>query len=153
MLMDHQWHHVAGTYDGKRMTVYLDGLVIGSQARSGRIFSGGSAAAFIGSSGGTGEYFQGGIDDLRVFKVGLPAGAIARLYEEGLSAVLGEVSDYRQRAEAMYEERESFAQTMAATRRNLIRETPPEPCVRFVQSKLATRFPDAYAEFLEITGS
>ncbi|MGE5295888.1 MAG: LamG domain-containing protein, partial [Solirubrobacterales bacterium] len=85
-LMDRQWHHVAGTYDGRRMVVYLDGLIIGMQKRSGRILSGGPADAFIGSSGGSGEYFQGGIDDLQIFAAALNADEIAQVYEEGLSA-------------------------------------------------------------------
>lgn len=153
LLMDRQWHHVAGTYDGQRMKVYLDGLPIGSQRRSGRIVSGGAADAFIGSSGGTGEYFQGAMDDLRIFKVALTAEAIAGRYEEGLSAMLAEVGTHRQQAEALYQERATFAETMAATRKNLIDETVPDALVRIVQSRLAMRFPDVYAEFLEITGT
>lgn len=153
MLADGQWHHVAGTYDGRRMTVYLDGLIIGLQTRSGRIVSGGPADAFIGSSGGTGEYFQGGIDDLRIFRAALTAEEIAQLYEDGLSAVAGEIGQYRERAQTLYQERATFAQTIAATRRSLIEEAGPEVLVRIVQSKLAAGFPDEYSEFLGITGS
>ncbi|MEN6426697.1 MAG: LamG-like jellyroll fold domain-containing protein, partial [Phycisphaerales bacterium] len=153
MVADGQWHHVAGTYDGQRMTVYLDGLVIGVQTRSGRILSGGPADAFIGSSSGTGEYFQGGIDDLRILRAALPAKEIAQLFEEGLSAVAGEIGRYRERARTLYQERATFAETMAATRKSLIEEAGPEVLVRIVQSKLAARFPDEYSEFLAITGS
>jgi hypothetical protein len=152
-LIDHQWHHIAGTYDGQRMTVYLDGLLIGVQTRSGRIISGGPADAFIGSSTGTGEYFQGGIDDLRIFAAALTAGEITQLFEEGLSTVAGEIGQYRERAQTLYQERATFAETMAATRKSLIAEAGPEVLVRIVQSKLAARFADAYSEFLEITGS
>ncbi len=152
-LIDRQWHHVAGTYDGARMNVYLDGLLIGSQRRSGRIISGGPADAFIGSSGGTGEYFQGGIDDLRLLAVAMSAEGVARLYEEGLSAMLADVGTARQQAETLYLERATFAETMAATRENLTEEAVPDALVRIVQSKLVTRFPDAYAEFLEVTRS
>ena len=35
VVIDGQWHHAAGVYDGNRMTVYLDGLLIGTQGRSG----------------------------------------------------------------------------------------------------------------------
>lgn len=153
MLTDGQWHHVAGTYDGERMNVYLDGLLIGSQTRSGRIVSGGAADAFIGSQGGTGEYFQGAIDDLRIFKVALTPEAIARLYEEVFSVVLAEAGEPRQLVEALYQEKATFAETMAATRRNLVEKTVPDVLVRMLQPRLASRFPDAYAEFLEITGS
>jgi Concanavalin A-like lectin/glucanases superfamily/Hydrazine synthase alpha subunit middle domain len=153
MLIDDQWHHVAGTCDGERMTVYLDGLVIGSQKRTGRVISGGAADAFIGSSGGTGEFFQGAIDELQIFKVALPAEAIAGLFEKRLSAVLAEHGKHRQQAESLYQEKAAFAETMAATRGALIEETAPDALVRIIQSKLATQFPGAYSEFLEITGS
>ncbi|HNS22906.1 MAG TPA: hypothetical protein PKH24_20575 [Sedimentisphaerales bacterium] len=152
-LIDHQWHHVAGTYDGRRMTVYLDGLVIGVRGRSGRILSGGPAEAFIGSSSGTGEHFQGGIDDLRIFRTPLTVGELARLYEEGLSAAAGELGRYCERAQALYQEKATYAETMAATRRSMLAEDGPEVLLRIVQSKLAVGFPDAYSEFLEITGS
>jgi len=67
--------------------------------------------------------------------------------------MLAEIGTHRQQAEALYQERATFAETMAATRENLIEEIVPAALVRIVQSKLAMRFPDAYAEFLEITGS
>ncbi|MHC4521131.1 MAG: LamG-like jellyroll fold domain-containing protein, partial [Planctomycetota bacterium] len=153
MVTDHQWHHVAGTYDGQRMRVYLDGLPIGSQKRAGRIVSGGAADAFVGSLGGTGEYFQGAIDELQIFNVALTAEAIAGLYGEHLPAMLAESGKHEQQAEALYQERATFAETMAATRENLIGEAVPGALARTVQSKLAARFPDTYAEFLETTGS
>ncbi len=153
LLADRQWHHVAGTYDGRRMTIYLDGLIIGLQGRSGRILSGGPADAFIGSSAGTGEYFQGGIDDLRIFGAALTAEEITQLGEQGLSTLAGDIGQRRQQAEALYRERATFAETMAATRESLLKETGPEILIRIVQSKLAARFPEAYSAFLEITGS
>jgi len=152
-LVDGQWHHVVGTYDGERMMVYLDGLAVGTQSRSGRIISGGPANAFIGSAGGGGEYFQGRIDELRIHEVALPAGEIAQLCEEGLSAVAGEISRYGQQAETLYQEKGTFAETMAAMRRRLMEQGGPEILIRIVQSKLAVGFPDAYAEFASITGS
>lgn len=152
-LIDRQWHHIGGTYDGNRMTVYLDGLMIGSQTRSGRILSGGPADAFIGSLAGTGEYFQGGIDDLRVFASALTAGEMAQLYEEGLATVAGEIDQYREQALSLYQERATFAETMAATRNGLVAQPVPDTLVRIVQSRLASRFPDACREFMEITAS
>ncbi len=153
MLLDGQWHHVAGTYDGKQMTVYLDGLAVGEHKRSGRILSGGPADAFIGSASGTGEHFQGAIDDLRIFKSALTAGEIARAYEEGLSAVGGEIDQYRQQAQTLYREKATFAETLAATRTGLMEQNGPEILVRIIQAKLAVGFPDAYAEFVETTGN
>ena len=34
---DGQWHHVAGVYDGTRMSLYVDGVLDATSAASGRI--------------------------------------------------------------------------------------------------------------------
>jgi len=150
-LTDSQWHYVAGTFDGRRMRVYLDGLEIGSLERPGRIVSGGGADAFIGSLGGQGEFFQGAIDDLRIFNVALGGAEIAKLYEEGLSAVEG----YREHIRDLYEEEATFAEAMAALRRNVLEKKGevPDVLVRVIQAKLAVRFGDACVEFSRITKS
>jgi beta-galactosidase len=36
---EHQWHHVAGTYDGTKMELYVDGELLGTQACSGNIIN------------------------------------------------------------------------------------------------------------------
>ena len=67
------WHHVAATYDGSMMKIYLDGVVIAQQAASGAI---GTTinSLYIGSKGvgGTlGNHFLGSLDDVRVYGVAL----------------------------------------------------------------------------------
>lgn len=49
---DGEFHHVAGTYDGSLMKVYLDGRKVGQLARSGPLFVT-ATAPFIGHHGGT----------------------------------------------------------------------------------------------------
>ena len=66
-LMDGEWHLVCGTYDGKVITLYADGLEIGSAKVSGIIDTAGDAPAFIGSHKALNEFFKGGVDDLRVY--------------------------------------------------------------------------------------
>ena len=74
-VLDGAWHHCAATFDGHVMRVYLDGKEIGSLQRAGKIATQASVPAFIGSSGGHGEYFQGGLDDLRIYGRASNAGA------------------------------------------------------------------------------
>ncbi len=60
-----EWHHVAAVYNGIAVTLYLDGEFMGSQAATldtaktrfsfGRIRNGGS------------DYFEGGLDDVRIY--------------------------------------------------------------------------------------
>ena len=152
-LTDLQWHHVAGTFDGRNMRVYLDGLEIGLRKKPGRIVSGGGADAFIGSSGGGGEFFQGGIDDVRIFSVALTGDRIAGLYEKGLSVLHAKVAGYREQMLDVYEDKATFAESMAATRRNLKGRKVAGVLTRLAQARLAARFSDECAEFSKATNS
>jgi len=87
-VLDGAWHHCAATFDGQAMRVYLDGKEIGSLPRSGQIALRTSAPAFIGSSSGQGEFFQGGLDDLRIYAKGLTPEEISRLYRNGTESLV-----------------------------------------------------------------
>jgi len=152
-LTDLQWHHVVGTFDGEKMRVYLDGIEIGSKRKPGRIVSGGGADAFIGSSGGRGEFFHGLMDDLRIFNIALTGDQISGLYEEGLSAIQIKVEGYRGQVEDIYEDKATFAGTMAAMRRNIRGRRVPRVLMRLVQARLAARFPRECTDFSEATNS
>jgi hypothetical protein len=85
-LTDGAWHHCAATFDGNAMCVYLDGTRIGILERAGVMKAGGPAAGYIGSNHGTGEHFQGAIDDLRIYGDALTAEEIAAMWREGKPA-------------------------------------------------------------------
>lgn len=63
------WHHVAGTYDGTTLRLYVDGTVVASAAATGLIPSTTNALAIGGRNGGTlaSERFAGVIDDVRIY--------------------------------------------------------------------------------------
>ncbi len=65
---DGQWHHIAATYDGSTKRVFHNGVLLGSDSQSGSVgFSSGALA--IGSTvGGGGEFFQGLIDEVRIWQ-------------------------------------------------------------------------------------
>jgi len=151
LLTDLQWHHVAGTFDGHTMRVYLDGLEMNSKTKPGRIVSGGGADAFIGSHSGRSEFFQGLMDDLRIFNIALADDQIVGLYEEGLAAIGVKVEGYREQVKELYEERATFAETMAAMRRNLKGKDVPRVLMRLIQAKLTARFSEECADFSEAT--
>ncbi|MFN8353059.1 MAG: LamG-like jellyroll fold domain-containing protein [Spirosomataceae bacterium] len=73
------WHLVTGTYDGSTMKIYVDGSVVASSAKSGAITSVGEPLV-IGSSGGFENYFNGKLDDVRLYGRGLSASEVATLY-------------------------------------------------------------------------
>lgn len=68
-LVDGNWHHVAGSFDGESIRLFVDGKKIGEQAARGKLSQGDSSAAYIGSSGGSTAWFRGGIDDFRICAV------------------------------------------------------------------------------------
>ena len=71
-LSDTNWHHIAGTYDGEEMRVYLDGSVAGGLAVTGAVDVV-EAPLRMG-------LMAGQLDDVRLYNYALPADAIAAVY-------------------------------------------------------------------------
>lgn len=81
-----QWHHLAATYDGYYMKIYIDGVLAGTQAQSGNIFTN-SNALTIGNQKGQTEYFGGKLDDIRIWNRALTACEIASTMNCELNAI------------------------------------------------------------------
>jgi len=80
---DGKWHHVAGIYDGEKMYIYIDGVVDVSQPASGAIATN-DHPVFIGENVEIPERFWNGlIDDVRVYNYALSEGQVTALYNEG----------------------------------------------------------------------
>ena len=62
------WHHVAATYDGTTRTLYLDGMAVGADRPVGTHDVPDASNLRIGSTN-SGEYFNGIIDEVRVWNV------------------------------------------------------------------------------------
>ena len=60
------WSHLAGSYDGSTLRVYVNGSLVGSKAMSGSLVASTSPLR-IGGNSIWGEYFSGLIDDVRVY--------------------------------------------------------------------------------------
>jgi len=70
-----RWHHLAMTYDGASLRVFLDGrptasTKIGKKRKSGR------STVAIGRRQDGYNYFKGAIDEVRIYSLALPADAI-----------------------------------------------------------------------------
>ena len=70
------WTHLAVTYDGANLRFYVNGTLTTTQARTGAITTG-TGALRVGGNGSWGEYFNGRIDELRVYSNALTAAQIA----------------------------------------------------------------------------
>ncbi|PHS79780.1 MAG: hypothetical protein COB59_00390, partial [Rhodospirillaceae bacterium] len=66
-----QWYHIAGTYNGSEVALYIDGAKQGTTgATTGTIGSPANIGSIIGaeaSGSGTSNYFTGSIDEVRVW--------------------------------------------------------------------------------------
>jgi hypothetical protein len=154
-LLDGAWHHAAATFDGQTMRVYLDGRQIGSLERSGDLATNTAAPGFIGSSGGHGEHFQGELDDLRIYGQALTAQEIEELHRAGVGSLEKRAREFEEKADAFYVLGDTFAETLAATRRKFIegRVQADRDLVGPLLTRLKAAFEDDYQRFVEWTES
>jgi cell division septation protein DedD len=76
-LKANEWAHLAGTYDGATMRLYVNGVQVSSRAQTGQIPISTSALQ-IGGDSVYGQYFPGTIDEVRVYQRALSASEIQR---------------------------------------------------------------------------
>ena len=62
------WHHLAATYDGASIKLYINGALAASMAQTGAITTNGNPLA-LGNQTGFSEYFGGYADEMRVWNV------------------------------------------------------------------------------------
>jgi hypothetical protein len=86
LLNDDKWHQIAGTYDGKKVNVYVDGVLEASNAAAGPFIAG---AKYIGSRDDKQEAFTGLIDEIAFFNVALSEADVKAIADSGLSVALG----------------------------------------------------------------
>ena len=80
----HQWHQVTGTYDGKTLKVYLDGVLRNQVNATGSIHYEYNNYVMLGADAGVynlpdqncPQYFRGGLDEVRIYPVALTYGQV-----------------------------------------------------------------------------
>jgi len=65
-LQANTWVHLAATYDGTTQRLYVNGLQVATAAQTGAIATS-SGPLRIGGNAVWGEYFQGRIDEVRIY--------------------------------------------------------------------------------------
>src|SRR5262249_10567703 len=94
-VLDGLWHHVAGTYDGSTLAIYVDGALerslatpdsIGQNSRSVNI------GAFWGG-GSPGRFFHGLVDEVSIYDRGLSAAEVQALYTAGAAGKCADDGD------------------------------------------------------------
>ncbi len=71
------WYHITWVYDGTTSNLYKDGILIGSQAMSGTPYD--DTQTFM-VGGSINNYYDGLIDETRVYKRALSANEVSQLY-------------------------------------------------------------------------
>ena len=74
-----RWHHIAGVYDGTKMYLYVDGVLDTSQEGCGTINANDWDVLIGANDEKPDRFFDGLIDDVRVYNYGISAAEIAAL--------------------------------------------------------------------------
>jgi hypothetical protein len=74
-LTTNTWKHIAGTYDGTTMRLYIDGVLSASKTATGNVTPF-TTPLRIGANGGLAQLWSGSIDDIRVYNRALTAAEI-----------------------------------------------------------------------------
>jgi hypothetical protein len=76
-----QWHHVVGVYDGSQMRIFVDGALDVSRPWDKGIGSNGYPVYIGENAEQTGRFWQGLIDDVRIYNYALGESDIIALYK------------------------------------------------------------------------
>ena len=66
-LISDDWTHVTAIYDGIEMKLFQNGVEVGSLTKSGSISTSSSVETWVGANPGNTRYFDGLIDDVRIY--------------------------------------------------------------------------------------
>lgn len=85
-LNDGQWHHVLAANDGSTTRVYVDGALVGSYAETIYNLDSLSRQTVVGANHeGTGNYFEGELDEVVIWARALSASEVLQIYTSGLA--------------------------------------------------------------------
>jgi hypothetical protein len=89
------WQHVAGTYDGSYLRLYVNGNAVDSMAANINI-SNSSSTLFIGDNGSGARYFPGTVDEVRIWNIARTRSELqARMNDELCGNETGLVLNYK----------------------------------------------------------
>lgn len=81
-ITDGKWHHLVGIKNGSNISVYIDSSLIGTKSLNGEKITG-IYDLYIGALAGSSEFFNGSIDELRIYNRALTAAEVTELYNQG----------------------------------------------------------------------
>jgi Concanavalin A-like lectin/glucanases superfamily len=88
-----QWHHVAGTYDGNDVKLYIDGVLQATASQVGTINNQTDHVNIGSNSEVAGRFYDGAIDEMRIYNRVLDPSEILLLHDS--PGLAGDTSDLR----------------------------------------------------------
>ncbi len=79
-IIGNNWIFLAGTYDGQSMKIYTNGVLSGQAAFSGIIATNNEPLGIGKNLDDDSDYFNGSIDDVRIYNRALSQDEISRIY-------------------------------------------------------------------------
>ena len=76
------WTHIVYTRAATESKIYINGSLDSTHSRTATIRQGGTENIFIGFQRGGFKYFDGSIDQVRIYSTALDSGQVTKLYEE-----------------------------------------------------------------------
>jgi len=106
VVLDNNWHHLVGTYDGSEVILYVDGVAVGSPSAGTSILSYGSGTLTIGCfsepTSLPSYLFNGNIDEVSIFNSVIPIGDLWDGSGEPTTLPSGAVAHYKMGEEATF---------------------------------------------------
>ena len=88
----HKWYHLAGTFNGTDVSLFINGVLNSTASYSGSIDTNNEPLFFAEFSPG-GAFFNGSLDEARLYNRALTEEEIADLYVDGLTIINLEVNE------------------------------------------------------------
>jgi hypothetical protein len=82
-VLTNQWTHLAGTYDGTALSIYVNGVPVSSVGLNGALVPSTSPLNIGRDPSNIGRLFHGLIDEVSIYSRALSAGEIAAIYAAG----------------------------------------------------------------------
>jgi len=84
---DGSWYFIAGVYDGEYLRLYVNGVEESNNYIGSTTLSANIEHVIVGSSKGTGEFWNGIIDEVRIYNRALSEKEIKTLYHYGIQSL------------------------------------------------------------------
>lgn len=118
---NNSWHHLAGTYDGAELRLYIDGEFKETCLSQGYITNNNPGIGIGKNSTKTGHLFKGQLDDICIFNHALTEEEIEQLYNQGDTSLFSK----------------DYATELVREAEEMTKKLDPKDAVAYLEKKIA----------------